>query len=46
MNFEINLEQLEEMVLCIVDCELNQDEALEYAKNTLLDFNGVENENN
>lgn len=43
MNFKINMEKLEEMVLCIVDCDLNQDEALEYAKRVLLDFNDVEN---
>ena len=44
MKFEITLEQLEEMVLCIVHNELNEDESLKYAKDVLMDFNGVGNE--
>ena len=41
MKFEIDLEQLEEMVCCIVDCGLDRDEACEYAKNVLLEFNDI-----
>jgi len=37
MKIEITLERLEEMALCIVDNNLNQDEACEYAKNMALD---------
>lgn len=31
MKYELTREQLEEMVLCIVQCHLNEDEAMEYA---------------
>lgn len=41
MKFEINIERLEEMVCCIVDCDLDRDEACEYAKNFLLEVNGI-----
>ena len=44
MKFEIDIEQLEEMVLCIVDNGLNQDEACEYAKSVLFEFNDIKPE--
>ena len=44
MKFEIDMEQLEEMVLCIVDNDLNRDDACEYAKNVLLEFNDIDPE--
>lgn len=31
MKYELTRDQLEEMVLCIVKCHLNEDEAMEYA---------------
>lgn len=31
MKYELTREQLEEMVLCIVQCHLSEDEAMEYA---------------
>lgn len=31
MKYELTREQLEEMVLCIVQCHLNEDDAMEYA---------------
>jgi len=32
MKFEITLEQLEEYACCIVDCNLDRDEACDYIK--------------
>ena len=32
MKFEITFGELEEMVLCIIHCNLNEDDALEYAR--------------
>ncbi len=40
MKFEITLERMEEIALCIVHNELNEDEAVEYAKETLREVNG------
>ena len=38
MNYQLTREQLEEMVLCIVDNHLNQDEAMEYALSVCGEF--------
>ena len=32
MKFEVTLEELEEYACCIVDCNLNRDEACDYIK--------------
>lgn len=32
MKYTLTRERLEEMVMCIVQCELSEDEALEYAR--------------
>ena len=37
MKFEITLEKAEELALCIVHNQLNEDEACEYVKAFLLD---------
>lgn len=37
MKFELTLARLEEIVLCIVHNQLNEDEACEYAKNVLME---------
>lgn len=42
MKLEITHEKLEEMVLCIVQCDLNEEEALEYANAVMLEFNDIE----
>ena len=39
MKFEITLEDLEEMVCCIVDCNLGDEEAISYAKAFLMEIN-------
>jgi len=39
MKLEITHEKLEEIVLCIVQCNLNEEEALEYANAVMLEFN-------
>ena len=38
MKYELTREQLEEMVLCIVQCHLNEDEAMEYALSVCGEF--------
>ena len=37
MKFEITLEEAEEFACCIVDCNLNRDEACEYIKACLME---------
>lgn len=37
MKVELTIEELEEMVCCIVDCGLNRDEACDYAKSFVLE---------
>lgn len=44
MKFEITIEIMEEIACCIVDCELDRDEACEYAKSVLLDVAGEKEE--
>ena len=39
---EITHEKLEEMILCIVQCDLNEGEPLEYANAVMLEFNNIE----
>jgi len=39
MKFEITLETMEEIALCIVHNELDEDEAVEYAKEALREVN-------
>ena len=39
MKFEITLETIEEIALCIVHNDLNEDEAVEYAKEVLREVN-------
>lgn len=41
MKFEVTLETIEEIALCIVDNGLNQDDAVEYAKAVIMEVNGV-----
>lgn len=38
MKYELTKKQLEEMVLCIVDNQLDQDEAMEYALSVCGEF--------
>ena len=42
MKLEISFEELEEMVLCIVHNNLDEDEACDYAKAMILECNGIE----
>lgn len=43
IRFKITFEQLEEMVQCILDCLIdNEDEAHEYAKQFLIEVNSDE----
>ena len=37
MRFGLTLERIEEMVICIVDNELNRDEAIQYAADFIAD---------
>lgn len=37
MKIELTLERIEEMVLCIVDNELNRDEAIQYVADFIAD---------
>ena len=41
MKFELTMLRLEEMVLCIVHNELNEDEAIEYMKEFVFEVNNV-----
>jgi hypothetical protein len=41
MKFNISIDEIEEIALCIVHCNLNEDEACKYAKETLLEINGI-----
>lgn len=41
MKFEVTISTIQEIAVCIVDCGFNQDEAAEYAKNVILEANGV-----
>lgn len=41
MKFEITSQTIEEIAMCIVDCGMDRDEAADYAKNTLLEVNGI-----
>jgi hypothetical protein len=43
MKFNITLEQIEEVALCIVHCSLNEEDACDYARGTLLEVNGITN---
>ena len=38
MTYQLTREQLEEMVLCIVQCQLDEDEAMEYALSVCGEF--------
>ncbi|GHX89535.1 hypothetical protein VCSRO111_0603 [Vibrio cholerae] len=42
MKFEITSQTIEEIAMCIVDCGMDRDEAADYAKNTLLEVNGLD----
>ena len=39
MKFELTMARLEEMVLCIIHNELNEDEAIKYMKEFVLEVN-------
>ena len=39
MKFELTMARLEEMVLCIIHNELNEDEAIEYMKSFVFEIN-------
>lgn len=41
MKFEVTIDTIQEIAMCIVDCGMNRDDAAEYAKNTLLEVNGI-----
>jgi len=41
MKFEVTIDTIQEIAMCIVDCGMNRDEAAEYAKNALLEANGI-----
>lgn len=40
----MSLDDIEEIARCIVRCNLTEDEAADYAKQNLLDANGVSDE--
>jgi len=42
MNFNITIEKIEEIAMCIVHCNLTDEEAADYAKETLMSINGIE----
>lgn len=42
IEFKMTLDRIEEIALCIVHNELSEDEAVAYAKNVLLEHNGIE----
>ena len=42
MKYEITLEMIEEIAACIVDNQLDMDEAIDYAKECLLEFVDIE----
>jgi len=44
MKYQLTREQLEEMVFCIVDCNLNRDDAFEYAQSVISEFNAEDAE--
>jgi hypothetical protein len=39
MSYQITHEQLEEMILCIVHNQLNEEEAMSYANAVIIEFN-------
>ncbi|MBY7923738.1 hypothetical protein KW453_15870 [Vibrio fluvialis] len=41
MKFEVTIDTIQEIAMCIVDCGMNRDDAAEYAKNTILEVNGI-----
>ncbi|MBY8106400.1 hypothetical protein KW456_04635 [Vibrio fluvialis] len=41
MKFEVTIDTIQEIAMCIVDCGMSRDDAAEYAKNTILEVNGI-----
>lgn len=41
MKFEVTIDTIQEIAMCIVDCRMNRYDAAEYAKNTLFEVNGI-----
>ena len=38
MKFEITIEDMEEIIQCILDCDMDYKEAIDYAKATMIEI--------